>query len=125
MIGIGAFTYAQDVAIINTEMVAASQWIAVNTPPNAIIGAHDIGALGYFGNRRILDLAGLVSPDVIPFIRDENALAVYLNGHGANYLLTFPGWYPQLVQNRRILFQTSGIFSIAAGGENMAVYQWP
>jgi hypothetical protein len=125
MIAIGAFTYAQDVAIIDSEMVATSQWIASNTPANAIIGAHDIGALGYFSNRRILDLAGLVSPDVIPFIRDETALGNYLTAQGASYLMTFPSWYPQLVHNRQVLFQTGGKFSIAAGGDNMTVFQWP
>ena len=45
--------------------------MAHNTPPDALIAAHDIGAVGYFGQRRLLDLAGLVSPEVIPFIRDE------------------------------------------------------
>ena len=125
MIAVGAFTYAQDVAIIDTEMVATSRWIAANTPAGAVIGAHDIGALGYFGNHRILDLAGLVSPDVIPFIRDETALGNYLTQHGASFLMTFPGWYPKLVQNRQVLFQTSGKFSPSAGGENMSVFQWP
>jgi len=113
------------VAIIDTEMVATSRWIAANTPAGAVIGAHDIGALGYFGNHRILDLAGLVSPDVIPFIRDETALGNYLTQHGASFLMTFPGWYPKLVQNRQVLFQTSGKFSPSAGGENMSVFQWP
>ena len=125
MLGIGSFTFAQDVAIIDTEMVTTARWIAVNTPPGATIGAHDIGALGYFGNRTILDLAGLVSPDVIPFIRDENALGKYLTEHRADYLLTFPGWYPQLVKDRSILFQSSGEYSFSAGGEKMTVYPWP
>jgi hypothetical protein len=40
-----------------------------------LIAAHDIGALGYFGQRNLLDLAGLISPEVIPFIRDEDRLA--------------------------------------------------
>jgi hypothetical protein len=125
MIGVGGFTYAQDVAIIDSEMVAASQWIAANTPADAVIGAHDIGALGYYGNRQILDLAGLVSPDVIPFIRDENALGNYLTVHNATYLMTFPGWYPNLVKDRQILFQTGGKYSPSAGGENMTIYRWP
>ncbi len=60
---IGANAYAQSVAIIETEMVEPARWIAQNTPPEALVAAHDIGALGYFGQRRLLDLAGLVSPD--------------------------------------------------------------
>ncbi len=124
MIGVGALAYAQDVAIIETEMVNSAKWIATNTPENAVIAAHDIGALGYFGDRKILDLAGLVSPDVIPIIRDEKQLAAYLNQNGADYLMTFPGWYDELVKNKPIVYQTTGTYSPAAGGENMAVYLW-
>ena len=121
---IGAHAYANDVAFINTEMVATANWVNANTPANALIAAHDIGALGYFAQRPILDLAGLVSPEVIPFIRDEALLANYLDEQDADYLVTFPGWYPQLARQGELLFQT-GQVSPALGGENMAVYRWP
>jgi len=39
------------------------EWLRDNTPPGAEIAALDIGALGFASERRILDLAGLVSPD--------------------------------------------------------------
>jgi hypothetical protein len=119
---VGARTYATDVAIIETEMVAASKWIAVNTPPNSLIAAHDIGALGFFGNRPILDLAGLISPEVIPFMRDENHLDAYMKEKGAAYLMTFPDWYPSLVKGRIPIFSTNGSFSLAEGGTNMQVF---
>lgn len=121
---LGARAYAQDVAIIESEMVAASRWIASETEPDALVAAHDIGALGYFGQRRVIDLAGLVSPEVVPILRDEAALARYLNEHQADYLMTFPGWYPQLVQQADLVYTTGGTYSPAAGGENMAVYRW-
>jgi hypothetical protein len=121
---IGARAYSQDVAIIETEMVASSKWVAENTEEDALIAAHDIGALGYFGHRDLLDLAGLISPEVIPFIRDEEALASYLDNQGADYLMTFPNWYPNLVVGRKILYKTNAEFSPDAGGDNMVVYQW-
>jgi hypothetical protein len=121
---IGGKAYAQDVAIIESEMVTAAKWIAENTEEDALIAAHDIGALGYFADRDLLDLAGLVSPEVIPIIRDEDALATYLNDQGADYLMTFPNWYPQLVRGLQALYITEGEFSPNAGGENMVVYQW-
>jgi hypothetical protein len=121
---IGARTYANDVAIIESEMVTTAKWVAKNTPPHALIAAHDIGALGYFGHRDLLDLAGLVSPEVIPFIRDEIALESYLDANDADYLVTFPDWYPILSTKGEMLFQTSGQYSPAQGGENMAVYRW-
>jgi hypothetical protein len=121
---IGARTYASDVAIIETEMVTTAQWVVENTSPDALIAAHDIGALGYFSQRDLLDLAGLVSPEVIPFIRDETALERYLDAQKADYLVTFPDWYPILSSKGELIFRTSGKFSPAQGGENMAVYRW-
>ena len=122
--GRGAIAYAKDVAVIESEMVVTAHWVAVNTPQDALIAAHDIGAFGYFGGRKLLDLAGLISPDVIPFIRDENRLKDYLDSQGAEYLVTFPKWYPTLVSRAPLIFQTTGKFSPSLGGENMAVYQW-
>jgi hypothetical protein len=122
---IGSQAYARDVAVINTEMVATSQWVRDNTPPKALIAAHDIGALGYFGGRPILDLAGLVNPEVIPFIRDESRLARYMDVRHADYLMTFPGWYPDLTRGRTPVYQSQAPFSPASGGENMAVFTWP
>lgn len=123
--GLGARSFANDVAVIETEMVATAKWIAEHTPAEAVIAAHDIGALGYFGQRAILDLAGLVSPDVIPFIRDETRLARYLDEQGADYLMTFPSWYPELTAGTRKIFITNATISPSLGGDNMAVYRWP
>ncbi len=121
---IGAGAYGRDVAIIETEMVATAHWIEDNIPLDAVVAAHDIGAIGYFASRELIDLAGLVSPDVIPFIRDEPALARHLDEAGAEFLVTFPGWYPELTADREVLFVTKAPHSPAAGGENMAVYVW-
>lgn len=119
---LGARSYSRDVAFIESEMVDTAKWIERNTPSESIIAAHDIGALGYFGGRQILDLAGLVSSDVIPFIRDEDRLEEYLKIHGADYLMTFPGWYPNLVRQKKIIYQTDGRYGPTIGGENMTVY---
>ena len=121
---LGAKAYAEDVAIIESEMVATAHWIRENTEPNALVAAHDIGALGYFAQRDIVDLAGLISPDVIPFIRDEDQIAGYLEAQQVDYLMTFPRWYPYLTARSIKIFQTDGTFSPRLGGENMAVYQW-
>jgi len=121
---LGANSYGQDVAIVNTEMVATAKWLRSNTQPDDLIAVHDIGAVGYFSQRKIIDLAGLVTPVIIPIIRDEHKLAVFLDQHGADYLVTFPGWYTELTRGKPVIFQTNGRFSQSTGGENMTVYQW-
>jgi hypothetical protein len=122
--GLGARSYASDVGVIETEMVTVAHWLRKNTNQNDLIAAHDIGAIGYFSNRRMLDLAGLISPDVIPFIRDEKKLAQYLDSEGAEYLVTFPSWYPHLINNGVLVYETGSSISPALGGENMMVYRW-
>ncbi len=123
-LGLGARAYAADVAIIETEMVAAARWVAQETPLQARVAAHDIGALGYFGRRDLIDLAGLVSPEVIPILHDEAALARFLDEQRVDYLVSFPGWYPRLTARAEPVFVTGGRFSPQAGGENMVVYRW-
>jgi hypothetical protein len=120
----GARAYAQDVGVIETEMVAAARWISAHTPAESLVAAHDIGALGYFGERDILDLAGLVSPEVIPILRDEAALVDLLDRRHAEFLMTFPGLYPDLTRLGDPVYTTGGSFSPAIGGQNMVVYRW-
>jgi hypothetical protein len=69
-------------------------------------------------------MAGLVSPEVIPFIRDEMRLRDWLDQRRANYLVTFPGWYPLLVKDAQLIYRTTSTVAAISGGENMAVYVW-
>lgn len=117
---LGAQAHRRDVAFIDSQMVATAEWLAANTPVGATLAAHDIGALGYFAQRPLIDLAGLVSPEVIPFIRNEARIADYLYAEGAQYLVAFPDWYPQLSCQAELLFQAPEI----EGAPGMAVYRW-
>jgi len=121
---LGARAYAQDVAIIESEMVVTAKWVEANLPANALVAAHDIGALGFFDNHRLIDLAGLVSPDVIPFIRDEPRLANYLNRLNVDYLIAFPNFYPLLTSNAQAVFVTNSAITLTFGQKNMVVYLW-
>lgn len=120
---LGARSYAMDVGFIESQMVETAQWVNRNTPVNSLIAVHDIGAMGFFGKRNLVDMAGLVSPDVIPFIRDEIHLSQYLNHQEVDYLVTFPNWYPQLVQGRQKLY-CGPQNKYLAGMEPMCVYLW-
>jgi hypothetical protein len=122
---LGARAYAQDVGFIETAMVETARWIADHTDPQARVAAHDIGALGYFGGRPVLDMAGLADREVIPILRDEARLARYLTEAGTAYLMTFPAWYPSLTACAEPVYESDGAFSQAPGGEKMTIYRWP
>ncbi len=119
---IGARQNANDVFWIESEMVATASWVKQNIPPDARLAVHDIGALGFFVQNPIVDMAGLITPEVVPFIRDEPQLAQYLDSNSVDYLVTFPSFYPQLTSERELVFKAGSGFSPL--GENMGVYRW-
>jgi len=120
---LGAGAYARDVAFIETQMVATARWVEQHTAADALVAAHDIGALGYFAPRSLVDLAGLVSPDVVPFIRDEARLAEHLDSVGAQYLVVFPDWYAQLSANAQLLYEAPANPGVPDAA-SMGVYSW-
>ena len=121
---IAARQNAYDVYLIESEMVVTAKWVEQNVPPDALLAVHDIGALGYHVENPILDLAGLITPEVVPFIRDEDRLAEYLDANSVDYLIVFMREYPQLTSQRTPLF-VAGLEYDPVGIENdMQVYKW-
>lgn len=123
--GIGWQQYGRDVQIIQSEMVATARWLEQHILPDQLLAVHDIGAVGYYAPRPILDLAGLVSPEVIPIIRDAEALWALMEARGARYLMALPDQVPgQDPSDPRLcqVFTSGGRWSPGAGGANMAVY---
>jgi hypothetical protein len=121
---IAAQQNAADVAWIEKEMVGTASWVQENLPPDAVLAVHDIGAIGYFDQHRILDLAGLVSPDVVPFIRDQDKIAAYLDQRGAEYLVTLPQFYPKLVSQLEQVYPPGASCSPSSGEATMCVFKW-
>ncbi len=40
------------------------EWVAANAPPTATLGATEIGVIGYYARRDVVDFLGLLQPDV-------------------------------------------------------------
>jgi hypothetical protein len=71
--------------------IAAGEWLAANTPPEASLGAEEVGMLGYYSNRRIVDFVGLLQPEVAPHrARGDNLWAV--RAYHPDYILALPAW---------------------------------
>jgi hypothetical protein len=120
----GATVYARDVSMIERKLVASAKWVAQNVPSGQLIAVHDIGALGYFAPQtRLLDLAGLVSPEVVPFITDEAKLAAYISASGAEYIIILPRHYPELAKMGSPVFIASHPDD-ATPADSVVVYRW-
>jgi hypothetical protein len=121
---LGGRSYGEDVGLIESEMVQAARWAHSHIPEGEIIAAHDIGALGFFDEHPLIDLAGLVSPEAVPIMRDEARLERFLDEGGAKYLIAFPEFYPLLTKDLETVYSTGGEFSPRFGHENMVIYRW-
>lgn len=68
--------------------VAMGKWIAENTAEDALVATHVPGAIGWYGDRAVIDIKGALSPDVIPKIGDLPALTAMLDDAGIDYIAT-------------------------------------
>lgn len=122
--------YGQDVENIQHMHVKMGNWLAQNTPKGAIIATHDIGAIGYFSGRKILDTVGLVTPEILPFLRKypsiDQGVWAFLKEKKPDYVVLVPNWYDKLAYQedklKPIYEVTLKKVSIAAG-QRMVVYR--
>jgi tetratricopeptide (TPR) repeat protein len=113
--------YAMACKYIDDRQVKAAKWIKINTNENDIIATHDVGAIGFYSQRKIVDIAGLVTPELINKISDENYVVEmneYMKKNGVTYLAFLPEWYR--VVNQTPLFSSQDI----SPSEIMEVYKY-
>lgn len=125
-LGVGANEFRKDVSAINEEMVASALWIDQNIPRDQLLATHDIGAIGYFTPRPLVDVAGLISPEVVPFIDDGERLWAYLQKRGVKYLMALPDQVPgDDITDKRLcpIYTTNGATAKSIGYPNMTIYQ--
>ena len=84
-----AIYYGKAVHTVNYLHVDIGIWIAENTPEDAIFATHDAGAVRFISNRSMIDLAGLVSPDIIHGNMSMRETLSYLREKGCNYFVYF------------------------------------
>ena len=121
--------YAWNVDNINKMHVALGQWAAEHTPPDTVLALNDIGAIAYFSERPVLDLAGLITPEVVPLLRspDRDALlADFMAERNAGYVIILPNWFPGLAARDDVLEEVHRVTlerNTVVGGETMVVYR--
>ena len=80
------------------QRMAAARWIRENTPPDAIIGAWNAGQLGYFSDRRVVNLDGLINSKryLELVLRNPAYFRTYMQETGITYLADYAfGFFKQ------------------------------
>ncbi|MBM3332347.1 hypothetical protein FJY68_10965 [candidate division WOR-3 bacterium] len=81
---------------INRMHVELGRWLSRNTPRGATLACNDVGAIGYFSNRRIFDLSGLVSREFLGYRQDRAGFMAFFRTWKPDFLAIFPAAYPGL-----------------------------
>ncbi|MBI2156857.1 MAG: hypothetical protein HYU26_08130, partial [Candidatus Rokubacteria bacterium] len=64
----------------------------------------DVGAIAYFSRREVIDLMGLVTPEIIPYRREgESGVLRYIALTCPDHVIVFPAWFPQLTARADLL----------------------
>ena len=96
--------YAWGVQNIEAMQVSIGHWVGDNTPPAARLAVNDIGAIAYVSRREIVDLMGLVTPEIVPYRRQgEEAVIRFLLESCPDYVIIFPTWFPRLAARADLL----------------------
>lgn len=79
------------------------RWISRNTPQDASIGYLEIGRVGYYARRRIIDPLGLIEPTIHAHVAQGDldwAYEHYRPDYIINYDANFGAWFETVAQQR-------------------------
>ena len=80
---------------------AQIDWINTHLPARTAIAVKDFGRLSYFTDVRVVELAGIIDPELISHLQ-EGTIADYMNDRGVEYVIGPPdGEWPVFEQIRR------------------------
>jgi arabinofuranosyltransferase len=119
--------YAWGVQNIEAMQVRLGRWLAANTPPRAQLAVNDIGAIAFVSRREIVDLMGLVTPEILPYRRQgEDGIIRFIGETCPDYVVIFPAWFPRLASRTDLLepLQRVELEHVeVSGGPEMVVYR--
>ena len=78
-------SYVKAVRYVNERQIAAAHWLAQNTNPDALIATQSAGVIGYFSGRKVVDVTGVLTPELVSSIGDLGKLETYLAAVGITH----------------------------------------
>ncbi len=72
---------------VDENLIQLGEWLRDNTPEDALVAVSEIGVIGYFSKRRILDMNCLITPELKPYKREEDGTMRFLVLKKPDYLI--------------------------------------
>lgn len=101
---------------IYIRQVEAAKWLKNNTPEGSIIATHDVGAIAFYSDRKIVDVVGLINPEFIPKLNSKEFVGFVqeqMKKQNVSYTAFLKEWFQ--VVNQAPLFE--------AGENNFEIMQ--
>jgi hypothetical protein len=92
---------AESVRNINDQHLAVVQWLEQNVTASDTLAVDDVGAIGYYLNKPIIDLTGLMTPKLWPLQHDQDSVWRFARGHGANLFVIYRRLTPSFYQEHK------------------------
>lgn len=109
-------TYTEQSHHIYIRQVEAAKWLKNNTPEGSIVGTHDVGAIAFYSDRKVVDVVGLINPEFIPKLNTKEFTGFVqeqLKKQNVSYVAFLREWF-QVVNQPPLL---------TAGDKNFEIMQ--
>jgi len=130
------FVYAvalgKNVDNINSQQVKLAEWVQLNVRRNETIAVNDIGAITFLSNNRVIDMAGLITPEILRYrtytwADNLDSLNYLLKKNDVTYIIIYDHWFKEYLDKygSELTFITSAILeeNTICGGIEMKVYK--
>lgn len=106
---------------IYDRQVKTANWLKVNTKEDELVATHDIGAIGFYSGKKLIDVAGLINLELNEKLNEysySQIMTDYCISHNVKYLVFLNEWY--YVSNQIPLFSAPENMTV----EVMNVYKF-
>ena len=117
---------------INDQQVKLAHWVQENTQKEDVLAMNDIGAITFIGKHRVIDMAGLVTPQILEYRKyrlEDNidSMMVLIKDNNVKYLIIYDHWFTPFLEKYKDNFEyvTSAKLeeNTICGGDEMKVYK--
>lgn len=117
---------------INNQQVKLAYWVKENISPNDVIAMNDIGAITFISKNRIIDMAGLVTPQILDYRKyrfEDNldSMLALLKKNDVKYLIIYDHWFEPFLKRHGQYFEFIHSAKLEentiCGGDEMKVYK--
>ncbi len=117
---------------INDQQVTLAHWVDQNVGKDETIALNDIGAITFITKNKVVDMAGLVSPEILRYRTyqwQDNLDSTYylLKNNNVSYVIIYDTWFEPFLAKYgdRFEYVRSAILedNTICGGEEMKVYK--